>query len=206
MRGESCLPNMVFTVSLAVDATFTGPLPHSFIFSWLHKFKNMHCNVHKRPLIGICYILKIRPAVMIGGWTTRAWVVTVTAARAANVSGKASLPECRVVRITCRETESAHFLLQHRMAKSANLSLVQPELSLSTFCNHETQRGGGGGSPEDPFPSWCSPKTTQSNLICFCSTPESRASLNVLQLCRNRAPRRQLTVWSPSLVGSLNEK
>lgn len=86
------------------------------------------------------------------------------------------------------------------------LSRFSPSFPSQHFAIMKPSEGGGwGGSPEDPFPSWCSPKTTQSNLICFCSTPESRASLNVLQLCRNRAPRRQLTVWFPSLVGSLDE-
>lgn len=66
------------------------------------------------------------------------------------------------------------------------LFLVQPQ-PLPLRCNVLQSQKPESGSPEDTFASWSrvrrrqlgrTPKTTQSNRICFCSTPESRMSLN----------------------------
>lgn len=65
-------------------------------------------------------------------------------------------------------------------------SWMSPSSPSRSMCNilqsqkpREEGGGWGVGSLEDPFPSWRSPKTTQSSLICFCSTPESGVSLNM---------------------------
>lgn len=84
----------------------------------------------------------------------------------------------------------SHFL-HHRMARSEFLFLDQP-LALplrcgATCCNHKTQRISLPGGSTRFLQETCawkrqlghSPKTIQSNLICFCSTLESRMLLNM---------------------------
>lgn len=84
----------------------------------------------------------------------------------------------------------SHFL-HHRMARSEFLFLDQPSIALplrcgATCCNHKTQRISLPGGPVflQGTCAWKrqlgrSPKTIQSNLICFCSTLESGMLLNM---------------------------